>query len=121
MEFHEIYMSAHEAGMAAVKQLQVTPMVVQAHANPLDDNSPVVESYFIEDGVCGFASVIVKNIKFSNFLKKNNIGRKNWNGGYAINISAFNQSLQKKEAYAYAFAKVLNANDVTAYVDSRMD
>lgn len=121
MEFREIYIAAHEAGMAAVEKAQVAPMIVQAHANPMDDNSPVVKSYFVEDGVCGFASVIVKNIKFANFLKKNNIGRKNWSTGYAINVSAFNQSLQKKEAYAYAFASVLKSNDIDAYVDSRMD
>lgn len=121
MEFKEIYLAAHDAGISAVNELQVTPMVVQRHANPLNDNSPIVESYFVEDGVCGFASVIVKNIKFANFLKKNNIGRKNWNGGYAINISAFNQSLQKKEAYAYAFSRVLNSNGINSYVDSRMD
>jgi hypothetical protein len=36
-------------------------------------------------------------------------------------VRDFNQSLQKKEAYAYAFAKVLNQAGINAHVESRMD
>ena len=81
----------------------------------------VVREHVVNDGVCGFASVIIKDIKFANALKKMGLGRKNYGGGYALSVSDFNQSLTRKEAYAHAFAKVLNDNGITAYTDSRMD
>jgi hypothetical protein len=49
------------------------------------------------------------------------LGRKNYGGGYALSVQDFNQSLTRKEAYAHAFAKVLNDHGITAYTDSRMD
>jgi hypothetical protein len=50
-----------------------------------------------------------------------NIGRKNYGSGWCISVRDFNQSLTRKEVYAHAFAEVLRANGVDAYVDSRMD
>jgi len=121
MHIAELYNQARAAGLAAAQCARVAPMIVNAHADPLDANSEITQSYFVEDGVCGFASVVVKNVKFANGLKKLNIGRKNYGGGYCISVRDFNQSLQRKEVYARAFAQVLIANGVDAYVDSRMD
>ena len=121
MNAQEIYTQARAAGLLAAQSAQVAPMIVQQHANMLDDSSPVTRSYFVADGVCGFASVVVRNIKFANQLKKMGLGRKNYGGGYALSVQDFNQSLTRKEAYAHAFAKVLNDNGITAYTDSRMD
>lgn len=121
MNASELYTTARAAGLAAAAAAQVTPMIIQQHKNMLDDNSPVVKQYFVADGVCGFASVIVRNIKFANQLKKLGIGRKNYGTGWNISVSDFNQSLTRKEAYAHAFAKVLNDHGITAYTDSRMD
>jgi hypothetical protein len=121
MNAQEIYTTAREAGLAAAAAAQVQPMIIQQHKNMLDDNSPVVKQYFVSDGVCGFASVVVRNIKFANQLKKLGIGRKNYGTGWNISVSDFNQSLQRKEAYAYAFAGVLRAAGIDATVDSRMD
>jgi hypothetical protein len=121
MNAQEIYIQARAAGLAAAAAAQVTPMIVNAHANPLDSNSPVTRSYCVNDGVCGFASIIIKNIKFANQLKKMGLGRKNYGGGYALSVQDFNQSLTRKEAYAHAFAAVLNDHGITAYTDSRMD
>ena len=39
--FPRLWDVAHEAGMIAVAKLNVVPMVVTAHANSWDDNSPV--------------------------------------------------------------------------------
>ena len=36
-------------------------------------------------------------------------------------VGLFNQSMTRKEAYASAFAKVLNEAGIQAYADSRMD
>jgi hypothetical protein len=121
MNIETLYTQARAAGLLAAQAAQVTPMIVNAHKNPLDANSEITQSYFVADGVCGFASVVVKNIKFANGLKKMNIGRKNYGGGYCISVQDFNQSLTRKEVYAHAFAEVLRANGVDAYVDSRMD
>jgi hypothetical protein len=123
MQIESLYTQAHNAGNVAVTQTTVTPMIVSQHANPLDDGSETIKQWYVEDGVCGFASVIIKpaNSKFAKFLVANQLARKHYAGGVSMFIRDFNQSLTKKEAYAYAFAKVLNDNGITAYVDSRMD
>jgi hypothetical protein len=123
MQIESIYIQAHDAGNNAVTQTTVTPMIVTQTANPLDDSSAVVNAWIVNDGVCGFASVIIKpaNSKFAKFLVANQLARKHYAGGVSMSIRDFNQSLTKKEAYAYGFAKVLNDNGITAYVDSRMD
>jgi hypothetical protein len=121
MQAQDLYNQARAAGLAAAAAAQVTPMIVNAHANPLDANSEITKQYFVSDGVCGFASIVIKNIKFANALKKMGLGRKNYGGGYALSVQDFNQSLTRKEAYAHAFAQVLNAHGITAFTDSRMD
>lgn len=123
MQVENIYIQAHQAGNAAVQSATVVPMIVSQKANPLNDNSETIREWFVDDGVCGFASVIVKpaNSKFAKYLVQTGLGRKSYTGGCAMSIRDFNQSLQKKETYAYAFASVLNANGINAYVESRMD
>ena len=123
MDEQTIYSQAHHKGNAAVEMTTVIPMVVQQRANPLNDDSELVREYFVADGVCGFASVNVKpaNCKFAKFLVANGLGRKAYNGGVSMSVRDFNQSLTKKEAYAYAFASVLNEHGIKAFVESRMD
>jgi len=123
MDNQTIYAQANDKGNAAVQMTTVAPMVVQQRENPLNDDSSLVREYFVADGVCGFASVTVKpaNCKFAKYLVANGLGRKSFSGGVSMSIRQFNQSLTKKEAYAYAFASVLNENGIKAYVESRMD
>ena len=123
MHFESIYTQAHTAGNAAVTQTTVTPMIVSQQANPLNDNSETIKQWVVNDGVCGFASVIVKpaNSKFAKFLVANQLARKHYAGGVSMSIFDFNQSLTKKEAYAQACAKVLRANGINAWAESRMD
>lgn len=123
MNYQALCEAASQAGYDAVSKATITPMVVNQCASPLDDSSPVIKSWFVEDGPCGFASIIVKpgNSAFAKFLVKSGIARKHYAGGVSIYVSQFNQSLQKKEAYAYAFSKVLNDAGIYSYVDSRMD
>ena len=118
-----LYNEAHAAGNAAVSSAQIAPMIVTGRANPLDDNSKITEQYFVEDGVCGFASVVIKpaNSRFANYVKQTRRTHKNYYGGLAMPISEFNQSLQRKEAYAEAFCRVIRAAGIDAHVDSRMD
>lgn len=118
-----IYNAANAAGRAAVVALKVTPMVVTQHSNPLDDSSAIRKAYFVEDGPCGFAYVTIKpaNSRFAKFMVVNGLARKAYGGGVTMSVRDYNQSLQKKEAYAYAFAKVLQDNGIKAYAESRMD
>lgn len=123
MQLSEIYQQAHLAGNAAVTTTTVTPMIVQQVANPLNDKSQVIKEYFVSDGVCGFASVNVKpaNSKFAKFLVAHGLARKTYTGGVSMSVHQFNQSLTKKEAYACAFANVLNEHGIKAHVEFRMD
>ena len=123
MNEHTIYQEAHYKGNAAVEITTVQPMIVQQRANPLNDDSELIREYYVSDGVCGFASVNVKpaNSKFAKFLVANGLGRKSYSGGVSMSVRDFNQSLTKKEAYAYAFARVLTEHGIKAHVESRMD
>jgi len=122
-DFKELYMRAHEAGMEAASRVQVRPMVVYQRANPLDDTSPVTRTWYVEDGVCGFAWITIKpaNSKFAKWLIQKGYARHAYGGGVSIWVSLFNQSMQRKEAYAYAFAEVLRNAGIRAYAGSRMD
>lgn len=145
--FQIILNEARIAGIQAVQKAQVVPMVVSEHVNPLNDNSAVRRAWFVADGVCGFAwvKVITKmkssakdynrtlNVQFANWLKKQAKlnGRRydeimlpednSYNGGVDIWVGGFDQSMQRKEAYAHAFAEVLRNAGIVAYSQSRMD
>lgn len=117
-----LFAAARVAGLEAGAAAVPVPMVVTQRASPLNDASAVVNRYVAPDGVCGFAGVIVAgNSSFGRFAKRASIGRNNYGGGIYIRIPDHGQSLARKEAHAAAFAQVLNANGVDAYVDSRMD
>jgi hypothetical protein len=137
-----------EAVQALMQSGGCVPMTVSQHANPMDDNSPVTKAWFVPDGPCGFAWVKVvtsmKSFRGTNYNRSLNGQFANWlkaqakttgrryneillpdktayNGGVDIWVSGFNQSIQKKETYAAAFAGALNAVGIVAYSDSRMD
>lgn len=122
-DFESIYNKAVEAGMEAGAKVTPVPMIVREHANPLDSNSPIIKQYQpVNDGVCGFASIKIKgNTAFGKWAKNKQLARPCYPTGLSFYVHEFNQSLTRKEAYAQAFAKVLNANSITAYAESRMD
>lgn len=132
-----LWSRAKKAGDAALEACAPTPMVVQQHANPMDDDSPVEKSWFVEGGVCGFATIHVKlktknNRTFINGLKRAGIcssdenARTEWNkhgyyGGFYYHVSEGGQSMARKEAFANAAVEVLRKHGVEAYMMSRMD
>jgi hypothetical protein len=122
-DFEKWIVEASQAGVAAVAALQVTPMVVAQHENPMDDGSPVTKSYFVADGPCGFAWVTVMpaNCSFAIWAKKTQGWTPAYGGGLQMWVHAYNQSMQRKEAYAYAYAAVLSSHGIHAYAGSRMD
>lgn len=130
----KIHQEAFDAGIAAMNKAEVVPMVVQEHVNMADDNSPVAKQWIVEGGVCGFAWVQFKanttpNRKFLAGLKKAGLAGdkatakwgKSYQGGYQYWVSVGGQSMQKKEAFARAFAEILQKHGLTVYAGSRMD
>ena len=119
----EVYEEAYQAGLAALKGSVPVPMVVQGSANPLDDSSPVVKDWFVEGGVCGFAWINIYPARgpFVSWCKKNGVGNKAYGGGYKIGVREGGQSMERKEAFARAFAEVLQSYGLKANAGSRMD
>jgi hypothetical protein len=133
--------NAEKAGEEAMEKLiaskKVAPMVVQQHQNPMDDSSKVVEEWIVPGGPCGFASIRVKCVngpsrKFVAFLKRKGLAgdrnsfadwtKSDYYGGYMKSFTLIGgQSLAYKEAYARAYAKVLEKAGIDTWVWSRMD
>lgn len=121
---NNLFVEAWKRGVEAATAHTPTPMIVQERANPLDDTSPVIREYApVRDGVCGFASVIVRpgNSSFARWLVATGKGRKHYRGGINIWISDYNQSYERKTAHANAMAAYLREHDIKAYADSRLD
>ena len=122
---------AHDAGMEAVKTVVTRAVLIYQETHPFSgEMDPTKPSYVLDDYPCGFAWVSVKPANKGNTrLGKDErraleaVGfRKNYyEKSYQLWISNFNQSMQKKEAYADAYAKVLRGHGIRAYSGSRMD
>jgi len=128
----DIFNEAVKAGEDALNKCEPTPMVVEKHTNMLNDNSPVEKAWCVPDGVCGFAWISLKantpsnrsflnDMKRAGFLGEHGKFSKSYNGGYQYWVSQGGQSMQKKEAFAHAFADTLRKYGITCYVQSRMD
>jgi len=130
-QWAKLYADADAAGRKAADAATPVPMLVGTPKNMLaslvgrddggfDEKEPV---YYVSDGVCGFAWVLVRpgNSSFARWLAKTDKGSAAYGGGVSIWVSGYGQSMQRKEAYAGAFAKVLQDAGITAYSQSRMD
>jgi len=124
-ECARIYKEADAAGCAAAEAAVPTPMIVGTPTTPLgNDIDFKKQTYFVADGLCGFAWVKIFPARgaFVTYLKKAGIGSTNsYEGGYDIWVRGYGQSVTRKEAYAGAFAKVLNDYGIKAYGQSRLD
>ena len=124
-QFAAIYAKAVAAGMAAGNGSKPVAMVVGSPTTFLgSDIDPSKPSWFVADGVCGFAWVTVSpgNSSFAKWLSKNVGARKGYYGGVEVSCREFGQSMQRKEAYANAMAETFRAElGVKAYANSRMD
>lgn len=116
-----------EAGLAVVPN----PMIVESGGN----------IYTVNEGMCGFAWVKVylsnsESRQFINKLKTYNLAVKDteeWevrqnavftksiDKGYQMWVHQFNQSYERKRAYAQAFAEHLRIFNINAYAFSRLD
>lgn len=129
--FQIICNEAHQAGVAAVERLNVVPMIVGEETSflsgKIDYSKP---TYFVEDGFCGFAWVNVYpenkgNTKLGKeerkLLETAGFRKNEYERCHQLWISDYNQSMQKKEAYASAYAQVLCEYGFHAYSGSRLD
>lgn len=125
-----ILAEAHEAGMLALNGATPTPMVVR-EANVIT-GAPLAtgRSYFVEGGACGFAWVNVyryagekirKNSVIGKALLRAGVRRSEYEKCFQVWVSEGGQSMQRKEAYAAAYARVLEVYGFSAYAGSRMD
>lgn len=115
---------AAEAGSRAGLAVTPTPMVVEQHANPADDGSPVTKSWVCEGGICGFGSVRVRpaNCSFALWaVKEGRAEVSHYSGGITFRSPFSTQSYEIHNAWANAFAEVLNRAGIKAYNDSRID
>ena len=124
-QFAAVYAKAVAAGMAAGNGSIPTPMIVGSPSTPFgNDVDYSKKTYYVADGVCGFAWVTVRpgTSAFAKWLAKTGKARKAYEGGMQVWVSEFGQSMQRKEAFAYAMAKVFTDElGVAAYAGSRMD
>jgi hypothetical protein len=119
---HNIYVEAYEAGLLAGKDAD-TPKFIVGDAIGLSDEIDYSKKTYILDGLCGFAWVNISPARgaFVNYLKSREVGSKSYYGGYEIWVREFGQSVDRKSAFARAFADVLNKYGINATVGSRLD
>ena len=119
-----LYEAAHQAGMAALSAATPEPIIVGKPSTPLgSDVDPSKRIYYVPEGLCGFAWIgsIPGTSSFGRWLLKTGRGRKSYEGGLMIWVRQGGQSIERKEAYAQAFAEVLREAGVRAFAGSRMD
>ena len=117
-DFPRLYAAAHKAGTEAATVHTPTPMIVGVGegANFRQTYAPVTS------GVCGFAWIaFAGNTAWGRWAKKRGHADKAYPKGLSIWVSGYGQSMERKEQYARAFAKVLQDAGIRAYAQSRMD
>ena len=123
MNYEALHEAAHRAGMEAGNGAIPQPMVV-VEAGIFDEPIPGGNRWTVPEGVCGFAWINIRDARkgFARWAKKVGVGRTDrYFGGVTIWVSAFGQSMTRKEAYALAYAYVLQDAGINAYSNSRMD
>jgi hypothetical protein len=130
---------AEDAAQRAFDGASPTPMVIGTPKNLMasltggDDGGfdPSQPTYYVNDGVCGFAWVNVRpaNGSFARRVKAATKERnpyyasKGYYGGLEIRPDAgrMSQSYERKLAACRAYAAVLQEYGITAYADGRLD
>jgi hypothetical protein len=112
-KYQEIIDQAYKAGIEAGKNARPIPMYVIDQGIPIDR---------IDDGACGFAWIAFPgNTSFGKWAKKQGLARSHYPSGLCVWVSQFGQSVDRKSAFAGAYAKVLKDNGIEAYAGSRLD
>ena len=126
MNYEAIHEECHAAGMIAGKAVRSNPMIVgeptTLFGNEIDYTK---RTYVLDDGPCGYAWVNIHpgNCKVANQYKKMGLARPAYGGGVQMWVSEFGQSVDRKTAYANAYADKLRAvtGHEQIYGGSRLD
>ena len=118
----KIYNEAYAAGIKAGNEVGV-PKFIVGDAIGLSDQIDYSKKTYVLEGLCGFAWVNISPARgsFVTFLKSQGIGSKGYYGGYEIWVREFGQSVDRKSAFAGAFAQVLGKYGIEASAGSRLD
>ena len=118
-----LYRRAIAAGDKAAAEVTPTPMTLVERANPLDDASPVVASYTVADGPCGYTSVTIRPATsgFVRWLRRQGIGSKGYYGGWTFSVLGRSQSAARRDAAGEAVAAVLRDAGLNAHASTRLD
>ncbi len=113
-EFEALTAAAHAAGIKAGRECRPIPMMVCTAAG--------VPIECVDDGACGFAWIaFAGNTAFGRWAKKQGIADAHYPSGLSIWVTEFGQSVDRKESYAAAYARVLRDAGIDAYSGSRLD
>jgi len=113
-EFEALTAAAHAAGIKAGRECRPIPMMVCTAAGiPIE---------CVDDGACGFAWIaFAGNTAFGRWAKKHGLADSHYPSGLSIWVTEFGQSVDRKESYAAAYARVLRDAGIDAYSGSRLD
>jgi hypothetical protein len=123
---------SHEALATATPP---TPMIVGSPTTPLgNDIDYTKKTWFVADGVCGFAWVVLESGRtgFAKWIVEKGYGSKHyqWGGGYkGVSIwpssregfAETRQSLELKQQVCAKIAEYLRSEGIPAYYESRID
>jgi len=105
---------AHAAGIKAGRECRPIPMIVSTASG--------IEIECVDDGACGFAWVaFAGNTAWGRWAKKQGIARSHYPSGLCVWVSEFGQSVDRKSAFASAYAQVLRNSGIDAHSGSRLD
>lgn len=105
---------AYAAGIKAGRECRPIPMIVSTASG--------IEIECVDDGACGFAWVaFAGNTAFGRWAKKQGLAGSHYPSGLCIWVSEFGQSVERKSAFADAYAQTLRNAGIDAYSGSRLD
>ena len=120
-EHHELFQRAYAAGMDALNAAVPVPMRI-VEADIWGKPKAGAQVWVEPEGMCGFAWVRIKgNTAFGREMKKHGLFSRAYPTGLQFWVGEGGQSVERKEAFARAFAKVLRDNGIDAYAESRLD
>lgn len=121
-EYEALWAKAHAAGMAAGEAKTPQPMTVYEADGLTDRPKPGGKSWYVPEGLCGFAWVkFAGNTGFGRWAKRTGLASKAYPKGLSVWVRQFGQSYERKLAYAQAAAEVLREGGVEAYAGGRLD
>lgn len=124
-KYQQVHRDAVAAGDKAYAACNAGQYQAVQHANPLDDNSPIVKVWEQPFELEGFAWVLLPgNSGFGRWVVKSGKGRKHYGGG--VGPWAPGRGYERRSAWAQAYADAVNASgilppDKKAYADGRLD